>query len=275
MILAELHKNRFHDLKQLALPYIRLKYMKSILKTLGLMRYYEHTTHIISKLSGEPPPTINRETEETLLNLQEKLSKGRISHHTWDCLFSTSDPKKERNNEAWKFGRAWPTFLKAQNTQTKSLNNAYFFGPTGTGKSFLARCMLTRCIALRISVFECTGFTLSRNIFEGARERSNTMLRRACWSRALLIDDLDKGCWNKISLSTLWSVLDARSHHSKATIITSNLSKASLVSFFRERVEENTSLADGTLERLIPCSTFEFTGESIRKEQAYEDHDSD
>ena len=40
--------------------------MKQILKKLGLSQYYEHATHIICKLSGIPPPTINRETEEKI-----------------------------------------------------------------------------------------------------------------------------------------------------------------------------------------------------------------
>lgn len=60
-ILAELHKNRIYDLKKLSLTY-----MKKILKILGLTSYYEHTTYIISKLSGIQPPTINRETEEKI-----------------------------------------------------------------------------------------------------------------------------------------------------------------------------------------------------------------
>lgn len=40
--------------------------MKKILKQLKLTNYYEHITYIISKLSGVPPPTINRETEEKI-----------------------------------------------------------------------------------------------------------------------------------------------------------------------------------------------------------------
>lgn len=31
-----------------------------------MQQYYEHKTHIVSKLSGNAPPTINRETEEKL-----------------------------------------------------------------------------------------------------------------------------------------------------------------------------------------------------------------
>lgn len=47
--------------------------MKDILKRLGLNQQYEHTTHIISKLSGRPPPTINRETEERLRNMFKQI----------------------------------------------------------------------------------------------------------------------------------------------------------------------------------------------------------
>lgn len=43
-----------------------MPYTKKILKTLGLTQYYEHTTFIISKLSGVPPKTISRETEEKI-----------------------------------------------------------------------------------------------------------------------------------------------------------------------------------------------------------------
>lgn len=60
-ILAELKKNRITNLKALG-----IKETKKILKTLDLSNYYEHTTFIISKLSGIPPPTINRETEDKI-----------------------------------------------------------------------------------------------------------------------------------------------------------------------------------------------------------------
>lgn len=40
--------------------------MKKILKKLKMTQYYEHATYIISKLSGIPPPTISRETEEKI-----------------------------------------------------------------------------------------------------------------------------------------------------------------------------------------------------------------
>lgn len=54
--------------------------MKGILKKLGLTQYYEHATHIISKLSKQPPPTINRETEETLRYMFKQIQEPFEKH---------------------------------------------------------------------------------------------------------------------------------------------------------------------------------------------------
>ncbi len=64
-IITELNKKKVRNYKNLTLPY-----MKTVLKKLNLNRYYEHMSHIISKLSGLPPPCITREKEEML----EKMS---------------------------------------------------------------------------------------------------------------------------------------------------------------------------------------------------------
>ncbi len=60
-IKKELEKNRIYDYTKLTLPGV-----KKILKKLGLTTYYERVSQIISKLSGLPPPTISRETEDIL-----------------------------------------------------------------------------------------------------------------------------------------------------------------------------------------------------------------
>lgn len=75
MVLAELHKNRIYDLKKLSLQNV-----KRILKKLSLNLYYEHTTHIISKLSGLPPPTINRDTEEELRRMFRQIQAPFEKH---------------------------------------------------------------------------------------------------------------------------------------------------------------------------------------------------
>jgi len=63
-ILNELKKIRFTDLSKL-----NIKKVKSILKKLRLQQYYEHIPHIISKITGNNPPEISRETEEVLRHM--------------------------------------------------------------------------------------------------------------------------------------------------------------------------------------------------------------
>lgn len=74
-ILTELHKNRIHNLKTLT-----SKKIKEVLKRLGLTSYYEHAPHIVSKLSGLPPPTISRETEERLRKMFKQIQEPFEKH---------------------------------------------------------------------------------------------------------------------------------------------------------------------------------------------------
>jgi hypothetical protein len=51
------------------LCYTEIEYMKGILKKLKLSAYYDHVFYIISVINKEPPPNIDRETEETLYKM--------------------------------------------------------------------------------------------------------------------------------------------------------------------------------------------------------------
>ena len=67
-ILLELKKERIVDMKHLTPGKLR-----EILKKLKKNKYYEHVPHIINRLNGEPPPTINRETEEELRRMFKEI----------------------------------------------------------------------------------------------------------------------------------------------------------------------------------------------------------
>ena len=67
-ILLELKKERMEDISQLKTTKLR-----EILKKLKLNKYYEHVPHIINRLNGIPPPTINRETEEELRRMFKEI----------------------------------------------------------------------------------------------------------------------------------------------------------------------------------------------------------
>jgi hypothetical protein len=73
-ILRELRRSRIANLQDLSIVE-----MKIILKKLKLHSYYEHIPHIMSKISGHPPPTLDRETEEVIKqmfkDIQEPFAK--------------------------------------------------------------------------------------------------------------------------------------------------------------------------------------------------------
>jgi hypothetical protein len=54
--------------------------LKKILKKLHLNSYYEHTPHILSKLTGRPPPNFSRETEETLRQMFKMIQMPFLRH---------------------------------------------------------------------------------------------------------------------------------------------------------------------------------------------------
>lgn len=74
-IIAELHKHKIYVFNNL-----KLSKIKEILKKLNMTQYYEHATHIISKLSGKPPPTISRDTEEKLRLMFRKIQAPFEKH---------------------------------------------------------------------------------------------------------------------------------------------------------------------------------------------------
>jgi hypothetical protein len=47
--------------------------MREILKKLNRSKYYEHATHILSRLNGNPPPTITPEIEEKIRTMFQEI----------------------------------------------------------------------------------------------------------------------------------------------------------------------------------------------------------
>lgn len=86
----ELHKHRI-KIKD----YTKIDDVKKILKKLKLNIYYEHIAYIISKITGKPAPCINRETEETLKKMFDKIQepferhcpKDRINFLSYSFVF--------------------------------------------------------------------------------------------------------------------------------------------------------------------------------------------
>ena len=67
-VVLELKKRRITNVADLSEEDIR-----QILKKLGRSKYYEHRTHILSRLNGNPPPTITPEIEEKIRAMFQEI----------------------------------------------------------------------------------------------------------------------------------------------------------------------------------------------------------
>lgn len=54
--------------------------MKVILKKLKLQKYYEHSSHIISKITKKPPPVLSREKEEKIKQMFYEIQEPFLKY---------------------------------------------------------------------------------------------------------------------------------------------------------------------------------------------------
>lgn len=67
-VICELKKRRIQNVAELTETG-----MREILKKLNRSKYYEHATHILSRLNGNPPPTITPEIEEKIRTMFQEI----------------------------------------------------------------------------------------------------------------------------------------------------------------------------------------------------------
>lgn len=182
--------------------------------------------------------------------------RGLVGPELRRVCFRKSDALVEAlNPEAWAAARRW-----------REQRNLYVFGPTGVGKSFLARCCLHRAFQHGREVAEVSArrFTKVSDTFAEGRGLFNA------WKEAtvLLLDDIDKAMWNPDRVGALWELLDARASARRRTLVTGNVSPPELAQILHASNTgaglRNEATVDATLERLRPCETLRLDGESLR-----------
>jgi hypothetical protein len=71
----ELIKLELKKYRETKLSYGKIDKVKKILKKLKLSDYYDHVVYIISVINNEPPPCIDRETEDILNKMFDLIQK--------------------------------------------------------------------------------------------------------------------------------------------------------------------------------------------------------
>lgn len=180
--------------------------------------------------------------------MDEARQGGYISQDTYlFCQFTKLDPAKEHSLKASDFARGFARMKKPQ--------NVFFYGPTGTGKTTLARCILSSCVpALTVSEMTAADLTFALRMFSERRISRH-------YTDVMLIDDV-----NHVEPHALQALLLAvRAREKKSTIYTANCSPAELRRQFSAMSGNDPSVADAILSRFNPCEVFEIVGKDLRK----------
>ena len=138
--------------------------------------------------------------------------------------------------------------------------NLYFYGKSGTGKSFMANCIANSLIKQGFSVVYQSAYKLFQFMEDykfGRTNRENTSAEYDAVynSDLLIIDDLGTEFSTAYTCSVLFDILNTRILNGKSTIISTNLSIGNIGEKYTERV---SSRIIGNFDM------FRFMGDDIR-----------
>lgn len=196
--------------------------------------------------------SLNRERDA----IYEAECQGEVE----DGFFRYSMPLTEivaKNPAHWDIARKW---------DCRTGPNFFLWGDKGTGKSSMARYMLSKAIVAGRGVYDLLAVDIETQrmwTWPG-----NELAKRAKYAGVLLLDDLDNvPKWTGDGLNVLRSLFDFRERTDKKTIVTSNTDPDTLFGFLVDAMGGRTTATGSLMDRLWPCETLHFTGTSYRKRQ--------
>lgn len=143
-------------------------------------------------------------------------------------------------------------------TFADSFKNLHFYGPVGTGKTFLSNCIAKELLDQGYSVVYFTSFQFFEQFsgFGNGEPGGRTAYQEPLLESDLLIlDDLGTELANTFTVSRLFQILNERALRRRSTILSTNLSPKDFRDIYSERV----------FSRITSSYTLvKFTGSDIR-----------
>ena len=165
--------------------------------------------------------------------------------------FAQSDPAIERlSPEVWCAARRWKV----------GDHTLWVRGPQGTGKTFLAHCILSSMLTQGVSIAEMTGSEINKI---GNDWHPNDGVKTFRPVALLLIDDIDSPAWTHRGIDVLRDMLDFRYRRGLSTLVTANNSGQVLRDRLKQ-VHPNPAVPGTALDRLQPVDVLELAGQSHR-----------
>ena len=196
-----------------------------------------------------------REHEETVARLK---GSGLPSRALWDFTFENDDGSCPRMS---KICRNYADNFKEMKKQKKGL---LFFGPVGTGKTFLATCIANRLMEEERPCL-VTNFSRIANELWGLKEERNMYLDSLQRYDLLVIDDLGAERRTSYMDEQVYNLIDSRYLSGLPMIVTTNMTAEELKS------PDNIAL-QRVMSRLMECCAFfEVTGKDHRRTRMIND----
>ena len=115
------------------------------------------------------------------------------------------------------------------------INTIFISGGTGTGKTFISKCIVKNLIEKQIYVIYTTAFSLNKIFIDSIKD--GEILNNFLECEVLIIDDLGtEPIINNITINNLYLIINERLVKGKATIINSNLYPNEILDRYGERI---------------------------------------
>ena len=115
-----------------------------------------------------------------------------------------------------------------------------FYGPTGTGKTFLSNCVAKAVLDRGFSVLYYSSVSLFEKLSEVLSTHDNeaqaALTERLLGSDLLIIDDLGTELLNNYTSGKFFQIVNERAIHHMSTVISTNLDLSTLKERYTERV---------------------------------------
>lgn len=231
---VELEKAKFFK-KDLAVFLRNLKTARqltdSVLAKLGKSRDYLSVNYFCDKCSDTG--WFNEKCCSCVEELQSRLAYGgRQSAPRFDFLQSAE--KDEDNKKIIKKAQDWcENFGKESSAKT----NFLILGHSGVGKTFLTDCIVNALRQKKINAVYLTAYNLNKIFFDDFMSAEKYLLDNLTRVEVLAIDDLGKEpIYNKVSLESLYCLLNERLLNGKSTVINTNLDFKGLIARYGEPI---------------------------------------
>lgn len=204
----------------------------------------------------EQEAQLKRERERVQELFSFSLVDERFRESTFDNLIETPD-----NAKGIRIAKNYVEHFDEMYRLGKGL---LLYGPTGTGKTFLADCIANALMEKGVSVLVTSIIALTR----GMGEHLPSVLEKMSNARLLVLDDFGAERFTDFKSEQIFDVIDTRYSSKKPMIITTNyplseLKKAENIR--QQRVNERI---------LEVCHPVKMDGESWRKKTARDQYDS-